>query len=249
MSVPTIFLLGITLSGYSQDKTDMDSRTREVAQTLVNAHKAWSKLSGPGVSIEAKEAERQGPAVKYELFVSGLPSEALYTVVSWPVTQQKPSSLIEGASLGKNGIVVCAGRTQEQCGDPSKKDDPIDFVFVPAKGEPIRLALISGENKAAIVFVPDPISGKDKGCTLNAERLLPHFELAFFTGSGFPPNTEVTFDSQSYDEKHELKAKTDADGNLQFALLPGVAGKTKGTTTVKGIGMKCSPTLKFDWGK
>lgn len=39
----------------------------------------------------------------------------------------------------------------------------------------------------AFVIVPDPIFARDKGCTLSVERLLPHFELAYFTGTGFPP--------------------------------------------------------------
>jgi hypothetical protein len=100
----------------------------------------------------------------------------------------------------------------------------------------------------AVVIVPDPIIGKDKACTLTVERLLPHFELAFFAGSGFPPNSDVSFDGQSYDEKHPIKTVADSDGNIQFALLPFVSGHKKGTTTVKGVGMTCSPSIKFDWG-
>jgi hypothetical protein len=155
---------------------------------------------------------------------------------------------MEGVSLGKDGIVVCAGRTREQCGDSSKKDDPIDFTFNPAKGEPYRIALTAGDYRVAIVIVPDPIVAKDKGCTLTVERLLPHFELAYFTGSGFPANSDVSFEGQSYDEKHPVKTKADSEGNIQFALLPFVSGRHKGTTTVKGVGMTCSPLLKFDWG-
>jgi hypothetical protein len=66
---------------------------------------------------------------------------------------------------------MCAGRTPEQCGDPSTKDDPIEFTFSPAKGEPYRLALVSGDNKATIVIVPDPITATDKRCTLNVVAL------------------------------------------------------------------------------
>ena len=103
---------------------------------------------------------------------------------------------MEGVSLGKGGIVICAGRMPEQCRDSSAKDDPIDFAFNPAKGEPYRLALVAGEYRVAIVIVPDPILAKDKGCTLSVERLLPRFELAYFTGQGFPANIEASFDAQ-----------------------------------------------------
>jgi hypothetical protein len=134
-----------------------------------------------------KEVGRQGSQVQYHLYVSGLPSNALYTAVSWPVSQKKPSPVMEGISLAKDGIAMCAGRTPDQCGDPSKKDDPIEFTFNAAKGEPYRLALVAGNDKATVVIVPDPITAKDKSCTLSVERLLPRFELAYLTGVGFLP--------------------------------------------------------------
>ena len=124
----------------------------------------------------------------------------------------------------------------------------LSICFNPAKGEPYRLALAAGEYRVAIVIVPDPILAKDKGCTLSVERLLPHFELAYFTGHGFPVNMEASFDAQSYDEKHPVKTKTDSNGNLRFALMPFVSGHGKGATTVKAVGMDCSPAVKFDWG-
>jgi len=250
VSVAALLLFGMLSFAFGQAApVDMEKNARNAAQALLNAHQAWGKkLTTPGASIQAKEVEREGSMVKYHLFVSGLPSDALYTVLSWPVTQPQPMRSIEGVSIGKDGIVMCAGRTEEQCGDPSKKDDPIEFAFNPAKGEPLRLALVSGENRAFIVIVPDPIVGKDKGCTLSAVRLLPHFELVSFTGSGFAPNTQVTFDSHSYDERHPLTAQSDANGELHFSLLPFVAGHAKGTTIVKGTG-SCSPALTFAWGQ
>jgi len=230
-------------------QTDVEARAAETSQALVKAHVAWkTKLSSPGASVRVEEVEREGPIVRYNVYVSGLPTDELYSVLSWPVNQSKPSSLMEGVSVGKGGIVMCAGRTPEQCGDSSKKDDPIDFTFNPAKGEPYRIALTSGEHRVAVVIVPNPIITKDKGCTLSVERLLPHFELAYFTGSGFPPNSDVSFDGQSYDEKHPVKTKADSEGNIQFALMPFVSGHDKGTTTIKGIGT-CAPSVKFDWGK
>ena len=234
---------------YASGQTDVEKRAGEISQALIKQHIAWrTTLSTPGASAQVKEVARQGSIVQYHLYVSGLPSEQLYEALSWPVTESRPSSIMQGLSLGKDGIVMCAGRAPEQCGDPSKKDDPVEFTFNPAKGEPFRLALVAGEDRVAVVIVPDPIQGKDKGCVLSVERLLPHFELAYFMGSGFPANTEVSFDSQSYDEKHPVTTKTDGEGNLQFAFMPFVAGHKKGTTTVRGVGMKCSPSLKFEWG-
>lgn len=245
----TLILLLPCLSNLTYGQSDVEARAAETSQALVKGHIAWkSKLSSPGASVRVKEVGRQGSLVQYHLFVSGLPSDELYTAVSWPVTQSKPSPVMEGVSLGKDGIVMCAGRTPEQCGDSSKKDDPIEFAFNAAKGEPYRVGLVAGNHKVAVVIVPDPITAKDKGCTLSVERLLPHFELAYFTGSGFPPDSDVSFDSQSYGEKHPVNAKADSEGSLQFALMPFVAGHHKGTTTVKGVGTTCTPSIKFEWG-
>jgi hypothetical protein len=113
------------------------------------------------------------------------------------------------------------------------RDEPIDFTFNPAKGELYSLALVAGDNRVAVVIVPDPIFAKDKGCTPSVERLLPHFELAYFAGSG-PPHSDVSFDGQSYGEKHPVKTKADSEGNIQFAPMPFVSGHHKGTTTIRG---------------
>jgi hypothetical protein len=230
-------------------QSDEEKTVAEASQGMVKMHIAWrTKLSSPGAAIHSKDVRRRGAIVTYELSVSGLPTDELYTVVSWPVGQAKPSPLMQGVTIGKDGTVMCAGRTPEQCGDSTKKDDPIDFDFNPAKGEPYRLALVAGDNKAAIVIVPNPITATEKGCTLSVERLLPRFELAYFTGAGFPPNSDAAFEGDSYGEKHPIKTRVDSEGNLQFALLPFVSGHNKGTMTVRSSGMNCSPSIKFDWG-
>lgn len=244
-----IILLVVCSSTVCCTQTDVATRAAEMSRALITAHTAWdTKASGPGASIQAKEVARRGSLVQYHLYVSGLPKDQLYTVISWPINRREPSPAMKGVTIGNDGIVMCAGRTPEQCGDPSKKDDPIEFTFSPAKGEPYRLALAGGDYRAAIVIVPDPIVAKDKGCSLTVERLLPHFELAYFNGSGFPPSSDVSFDAESYGEKHLMKTKTDAEGNLKFAAMPFVVGRQKGTTTVKAIGVNCSPLLEFDWG-
>ncbi len=242
-----LVLLGSLTNLFGQ--SDAEARAADITKALVNGHRAWrSKMSTPGAFVKVTEVERKGSVVRYSLQVIGLPTDELYTVMSWPVGQGEPSTVIEGVSVGQNGTVMCAGRIPDQCGDASKRDDPVDFVFNPAKGEPYRIALIAGGYRATVVIVPDPITTTDKGCTLSVERLMPKFELAYITGSGFPPNTEASFDSESHGERRQIKQKVDNDGNLDFALLPFVAGHKSGTTTIKGVGMKFSPTVGFDWG-
>jgi hypothetical protein len=244
-----VLILLICSSTFISGQTDAEARAAQASQALVKGHVAWeTKLSSPGAFAKAKQTGRDGSAVTYSVFVSGLPTDEVYTYMSWPVGEAKPLTVMRGVSIGKSGELMCAGRSPEQCGDPSKKDDPIDFTFNPAKGEPYRLAFVAADHRVAFIIVPDPILAKDKGCTLNVERLLPHFELAYFTGSGFAPNSDASFDGESYGEKHTVKTKADSDGNIQFAIQPFVSGHSKGTTTLKGVGMGCSPSIKFDWG-
>ena len=243
-----LFLL-IYSSTFIYGQTDAEARAAEESQALVKGHVAWkTKLSSPGAFAQAKQTGRDGSIVTYSVFVSGLPTDQVYTFMSWPVGEPKPLTVMHGLSIGKGGELVCAGKTPDQCGDPSKKDDGIDFTFNSAKGEPHRLAFVSGDHRVAFIIVPDPILAKDKDCTLSVERLLPHFELAYFTGSGFPPNSDVSFDGESYGEKHTVKTKADRGGNIQFAIQPFILGHSKGTTTLKGVGMTCSPSINFDWG-
>lgn len=234
-------LLGNTQSG-------LDERSQEVTQTMLKSYIGWPKISTPEASIEVRKVARRGPIVQYHLFVHGLPTDRLYQSQNWPINRAEPAVTMEGISIGKDGILMCAGRTKEQCGSPSQKDDPIEFTFQAAKGEPYRLAFVSGDSRVATVIVPDPIEGKDRGCTLNLVRLLPKFELAYLSGEGFPANTEVQFHIESYGEKHQLNKRTDESGKFGFALLPNVSGHDKGTTSIKTFGKQCSPSLKFDWG-
>src|ERR1700674_3663715 len=113
-------------SVFVSGQTDVEARAAEASQALVKGYIAWrTQLSSPGASIQAKEIARAGSLVKYNLSVSGLPTNQLYTLMSWPVGQPKPSPMMQGLSIGKNGIVMCAGTTPEQCGDSSQKGDPV----------------------------------------------------------------------------------------------------------------------------
>lgn len=228
---------------------EIDAKTKEFVNSLVEGHIAWeSKITSSGATIVAKES-RRGDHVSYRLYVTGLPTDHLYTVLAWPVTQKQLSTAIEGASIGTDGVVMCAGKSENQCGDSKTPDDPIDFVLSAAPGEPSRLAIASGNLRAAVVIVPNPISNSDKGCTITALRLTPKFELAYIAGEGFPPNTEITVLSRSYGEERTGKIKSDASGKLKYALLPQVLGHETGTTTLVGSAPGgCSPKLSFEWG-
>jgi hypothetical protein len=79
-----------------QTDAEVRARAEEANQALLKAHVAWeTKVSSPGASIQAKEVEREGSVVRYNLYVSGLPTDRLYTAMSWPVGQPKPGSITD----------------------------------------------------------------------------------------------------------------------------------------------------------
>jgi len=227
------------------------NNSTEVVQGLVKQHEAWLyRLSTPGASIRGIQTAKQGSVFHYHIYVSGLPNDRVYDVLSWPIGQQKPSTVFPGVSLGKDGIVMCSGRLPGECNDPSSEDHGVvNFAFSADSGEPIRLGLVSDNQRATGVIVPDPIGGTDRGCSLSVERLSPHFEIAYVTGEGYPPATEVSFSATSYHEAHPIKVATDDKGTLHFAMLPYVVGHDQGTTQLQTSGLTgCSPRAEFRWG-
>jgi hypothetical protein len=163
------------------------------------------------------------------------------------VTADKPSVGLEGIATGKDGILMCAGRTPAQCGDAKKPDDPIEFITMPRKGEPTRLAFVASNVKIGIVIVPDPIEASDKGCSLSAVRLTAKFELAFLSGSGYPPNTDVHYRVSS-ETTSDLVIKSDNNGTIRVSVVPYIGKKSKGKVTVKITEAKCSPEISYEWG-
>jgi hypothetical protein len=228
------------------------SDANQLAQRLMNIQVGFTQMVPPGMSIEAKEISRKGKSgrdlvVQYNIFVKGVSPSTLFQWFQWPVNADKPSSPLQGISIGKDGILMCAGRAPEHCGDPKKPDDPIEFITMPRKGEPTRLAFVAPTFKIGTMIVPDPIESKEKGCTLNAVRLTPKFELAFLSGSGYPPNADVHYRVSS-ETTSELVIKSDSNGTIRVSVIPNPGKKSNGTVTVKIMEALCSPEVFYEWG-
>jgi len=228
----------------------------QTAAKIANTTKDWlgGKLSTPGTNGELREVaklKQNGQLrVRYNIVVTGAPNDQIYTLYSWPINAREPSEQIKGLSIAPNGLVVCAGKTPDQCvGD--KKDDPVDFVLSPAKGEVFRMALASADGETKVFFgaVPDPIIEKDKSCSLEVLRLTPRFELILMRAKGYRPNEDLHFSSKSYEESHEKQAKADGDGTYVLALMPFVRDRQNGKTTVSLQAESCAPVVSFEWGK
>jgi len=239
-------------SAEAQNIPSSEAVAKEV-QHLMDVEVGFEKMVPPGVSIEVKEFSRQGKSnqdllVKYHIYLKGVPPDALFQWIQWPINADKPTSALSGISVGKDGILVCAGRKEGQCGEPSNPDDPVDFIITPRKGEPSRIAFVNSDLKIGTVIVPDPVEAKDRGCTLSAVRLTSKFELAFVTGTGYPPNSEIHYQFKS-DTTSDRVITSDQNGAIRVSLVPPHGKKSDGTATIKVTEPKCSPQISYEWGK
>src|ERR1700730_15736654 len=103
--------------------------------------------------VSSRERTRMG-ASRSNIFFS---SPALPKTKSTPFLPglpmlKAPSSTFEGLAILENGLIGCAGRMPEQCGDADKKDDPVEFAFYPLPGQVFRATLISQDQKTELFF-------------------------------------------------------------------------------------------------
>jgi hypothetical protein len=249
MTLTALFAIG-SVNSQTAPATQNDINQR--VQRLMDIEVGFEQMVPPGTSIHAKEVSRRGKSgkdlvVQYHVFVTGVPPDTLFKYIDWPVNAEKPSARLEGISLGKDGVLMCAGRIAEQCGDPKNPDDPIEFTSIPLKGEPSRLAFISSDVKIGIVIVPDPVEATDKGCTLTAKRLTKAFDLAFISGTGYAPNADIHYKVSS-EMGGEFVVKSDTSGLIRVSVIPFPAKKKEGTAKVKIMESKCSPEVSWEWG-
>ena len=221
-------------------------------QHLMALQVAFTNPPPQGVSIVAKEIARQGSSgqgleVRYHIFIQGLPPDVLLTVSSLPVGAEQLAVGIKGISVGKDGVLTCAGRLPTQCGDAKKPDKPIDFVVKPAKGEPYRLIFDAGEKKVGLMIVPDPVEAKSERCTLRMVRLSPNFQFGFVSGEGFPPDTDVHYRFVSQGARDAV-VHADAKGVIRTTMLAAGNEKNGGQASFEVLGKGCSPKVSYEWG-
>ena len=240
----------------SQGVARINDEVPAAAGQMLEVTRKWmsGEMSTPGLTAEIREYSRTNVdgrlTLQYHVFVSGAPKEQTYTMFTWPINAQGPSRSLGGLSLLKDGVISCAARTPEQCGDANKLDDPVEWTFNPASGEVFRMALISQDQKTKLFFaiVPDPVAKSVNDCVLEAIRLMPKHELVMVHGKGFQPNEDLEFKSTTYDEEKDGHSKADARGEYITGLLPFYKDKKSGTTDLQLKGANCAPALRFEWG-
>lgn len=67
------------------------------AENLVRMHEAWGpKASTKNTSLAIQEFSRSGQVIRLRLVAKGIPKDAIYSIVAWPVTQKGPSEVLKG---------------------------------------------------------------------------------------------------------------------------------------------------------
>jgi hypothetical protein len=212
----------------------------------------WNqKSNSPGVSINVTEVSRSQPhRIYYQLSASGFPPNLKYTIATWPANRLTPTAGMTGVTLDASGIAVCAGTPGTCKGDGP--NSPIHMQFSPVKSEPIRVSLVSEDEKhlrAFISLVPIPNRVTDKQCSLEEVMLAPFSALIAVQGSGYELNSDIQFFSESEGEHHDGQIKSDSDGNFYLPMGLGVKGKEKGVTKLSVVSQRCSLSLLIPWGK
>jgi hypothetical protein len=216
---------------------------------LVKIQRAWGPAtSTPNMSLAISESSRSTDGIRMGMHAVGLPAGKTYTLVSWPITAKDPVGIMDGVTVDRAGIPICAG-TPGTC-KSDQPNDPIELVLRPIAGEPVRLALISEDQSVKVLanVVPIPLRGTDQGCTIDAVLLTPGAEVVWIEVAGLAPNGILTFDSSSEGEVRKEDKKANADGSFRTAILPYVEGLKHGVVTVTLKSAKCSPSVKVPWG-
>jgi hypothetical protein len=269
---PTLLTAFLCVSANAQSNGPSFKELSAQAPELVQLQSEFEQTVPPGVTIRVKEIYRKGKsgkdlAVGYNIYVTGVPSGTTFRQAQFPVNNDKAVAGINGITLNRDGLMICAGRTATQCHNGSKVDDPVLFdEQQPLKGEPRRSVFLAPDLRIPITLLPDPIQSVDKGCRLSAIRLTAKFELAYIEGSGFPPNSDVHLrfsDDQdagasivsedggvtvAHPGDTNLSVRSDGAGAIQTAALFNVSRHPKGMETVEVTDPNCSPKVSYQWG-
>jgi hypothetical protein len=247
------------------------AQVRMALTRLATEEANWGPAeSTPGMSMELKETGRKntanGTEITWQITGKGFTPDMQLTLVRWPLNQNA-TGVMSGIVMNATGTAVCGSAalgpqapteatatTDAQvpsCAKTIAAGSPITLTSTAAKGEAVRVALISADRKhgAAVSFVPFPIEGEDKGCHIQVIRGSKDNELVLVEGDGFKKDATYTLGTESYGDKRPLAVTINAQGRFIGAVTPWVPNHDSGDTVVYYQSSTCTPTVSFHWGK
>jgi hypothetical protein len=219
------------------------------AQTVPSRDQWGEKFNSPGAKLSYKEIGRariQGRTViTYNLFASGLPKDQHYVLCVLNVGSD-PGAVADAYLNGDGKVVNVLADAAHHVAE-----DPINAKAFGGKGEPIQFALISDDDKsrAFTQIVPFPWEETAGPCHLSLIETGPYYFGVLIRLTGFQPDEELSTEQQSENEGGQSKAKADAQGTYNAALLPFVKGKRSGKARFVVSGKSCKIGIEFPWGE
>ena len=183
--------------------------------------------------------------ITYNLFASGLPKDKSYVLCILNVGSDPRA--VANAYISTDGKVV------NVLADPARhvSEDPINAKVFGGKGEPLQFALISDDDqlRAFAEVIPFPMEESAGPCHLSAIETGPYYFGVLIRLTGFQPDEALNLEQRSENEGGGSKAKADANGTYNAALLPFVKGKRFGKARFFVTAKSCKIGIEFPWGE
>lgn len=247
------------------------AQTRFAISRLATAQANWGPPdSTPGMSVDLKETGRKttadGTEITWQLVGKGFTPDMQLTLVRWPLNQSA-SRVMSGIVVSADGTAVCGSTAPgpeaptdtaattatavPPCTKTTTPGAPITVSGTFAKGEALRVALVATDQKhgAAVSFIPFPIEGQDKGCSIQVILGSKDASLVLIKGQGFKQDSSYTLGTEAFGVKQPLNVAIKQNGSFIGAFLPGTAGHDSGDTVIYYQSPTCTPTVSFHWGK
>ena len=243
LSMLMLLLCAISLA--QAPKQSVEDMLRRWINQIVSWSADPNQLNSPGTRAELREIERheQDGTVRYAIYVTGAPRNQTYALVQVTLASQEPHALLPEVFIARDGL-VCLDAVPE-CAQP------VALKLAHLKGEPFQGLIVSKDAKYKVTFfvIPNPITSRDQGCSVEVIRLTRKFEAALVRGKGFKPNENVKITGDSAGEAVNGTAAVQADGSFNTAMMPFVKDKQTGVETANFKGSACAPTVSFKWGE
>jgi len=225
------------------------SAEQSSAQTVPSRDQWGEKFNSPGAKLSYNEIGRatiQGRTViTYNLFASGLPKGQHFVLCILNVGSDPRG--VADAYLNDDGKVV------NVLADAAHHvaEDPINAKVFGGKGESVQFALISDDDqsRAFTQIVPFPLEETSGTCHLSLVETGPYYFGVLIRLTGLQPDEELSIEQRSENEGGQSKAKADAQGTYNAALLPFVKGKRSGKARFVVSGKSCKIGIEFPWGE
>jgi hypothetical protein len=216
----------------TESKLDWGEKFNSNGATLVIKEGARSRVNGKTV-------------VTYNLFVSGLPTNADYTL--WIKVVGKNPQAVADAFINKDGLVV------NVLSDPAHNvvEDPVNLKVVAGRGEPKQFAVIAKDGRYRVFgqVVPFPIERASGPCNISATMMGTDYYGVFVVVTGLQPNEEFQTIQQSGSEGGTTKATAAADGSYRTLVFPFVKGQSTGTLRFGVAAKVCAVDVEVPWGQ